>query len=190
MIPESGQVLAARYALLRKVGDGRTAEVWLARDREARLDRVLEVLDRIDGRTHRVHLTPVWQRSNAAEVPALAEYCRRHAFHIGGNPICLRQAAGVVRQDSIDESLWFNKAALLRFEEDLERNRDVHTMGRVLVDDKVATPRCEAHHEALKTAFRLMYEKRFARDPALWDEVRAQIRRLEELTVGGAAGRA
>ena len=30
----SGQVLAARYALLRRLGDGRTAEVWLARDRE------------------------------------------------------------------------------------------------------------------------------------------------------------
>ena len=30
----SGQVLAARYALLRRLGDGRTAEVWLARDRD------------------------------------------------------------------------------------------------------------------------------------------------------------
>ena len=40
----SGQVLAARYALLRRLGDGRTAEVWLARDREARADRVLKIL--------------------------------------------------------------------------------------------------------------------------------------------------
>ena len=44
MTLESGQVLAARYALLRRLGDGRTAEVWLARDREARVDRVLKVL--------------------------------------------------------------------------------------------------------------------------------------------------
>ncbi len=40
----SGQVLAARYALLRRLGDGRTAEVWLARDRDARADRVLKIL--------------------------------------------------------------------------------------------------------------------------------------------------
>jgi tetratricopeptide (TPR) repeat protein len=40
----SGQVLAARYALLRRLGDGRTAEVWLARDREDRVDRVLKIL--------------------------------------------------------------------------------------------------------------------------------------------------
>ena len=40
----SGQVLAARYALLRRLGDGRTAEVWLARDREDRIDRVLKIL--------------------------------------------------------------------------------------------------------------------------------------------------
>lgn len=44
MTLESGQVLAARYALLRRVGDGSTAEVWLARDREAGADRVLKVL--------------------------------------------------------------------------------------------------------------------------------------------------
>jgi tetratricopeptide (TPR) repeat protein len=44
MTLESGQVLAARYALLRRLGDGRTAEVWLVRDREARTDRVLKVL--------------------------------------------------------------------------------------------------------------------------------------------------
>ncbi len=44
MTLESGQVLAARYALLRKVGDGRTAEVWLARDRETRADCVLKIL--------------------------------------------------------------------------------------------------------------------------------------------------
>jgi len=41
MILTSGQVLAARYALLRRLGDGRTAEVWLARDRGDRTDRVL-----------------------------------------------------------------------------------------------------------------------------------------------------
>ena len=40
----SGQVLAARYALLRRLGDGRTAEVWLARDRGDRTDRVLKIL--------------------------------------------------------------------------------------------------------------------------------------------------
>jgi tetratricopeptide (TPR) repeat protein len=44
MTLESGQVLAARYALLRKLGDGRTAEVWRARDREDGADRVLKVL--------------------------------------------------------------------------------------------------------------------------------------------------
>lgn len=36
MTLESGQVLAARYALERRLGDGGTAEVWLARDGEAR----------------------------------------------------------------------------------------------------------------------------------------------------------
>jgi serine/threonine protein kinase len=44
MTLESGQVLAARYALLRRLGDGRAAEVWLARDRESRTDRVLKIL--------------------------------------------------------------------------------------------------------------------------------------------------
>lgn len=44
MTLESGQVLAARYALLRRLGDGRAAEVWLARDRESRADRVLKIL--------------------------------------------------------------------------------------------------------------------------------------------------
>ncbi|NJD33205.1 MAG: hypothetical protein FIB04_15105 [Gammaproteobacteria bacterium] len=44
MTLESGQVLAARYALLRKVGDGRTAEAWLVRDRETRADCVLKIL--------------------------------------------------------------------------------------------------------------------------------------------------
>jgi len=29
---ESGQVVAARYVLLRKLGAGRTCEVWLARE--------------------------------------------------------------------------------------------------------------------------------------------------------------
>lgn len=44
MTLESGQVLAARYALLRRLGDGRTAEVWLARDRESRKDQVVKIL--------------------------------------------------------------------------------------------------------------------------------------------------
>ena len=42
MMLESGQVLAGRYALLRKLGEGRTAEAWLARDRDA--ERVVKVL--------------------------------------------------------------------------------------------------------------------------------------------------
>jgi eukaryotic-like serine/threonine-protein kinase len=41
---ESGQVLAGRYALLRKLGEGRTAEVWLARGRESDAELVLKVL--------------------------------------------------------------------------------------------------------------------------------------------------
>jgi tetratricopeptide (TPR) repeat protein len=44
MTLESGQVLAERYALLRRLGDGRDAEVWLARDRESRSDCVLKIL--------------------------------------------------------------------------------------------------------------------------------------------------
>jgi tetratricopeptide (TPR) repeat protein len=44
MTLESGQVLAARYALLRKLGDGGTGEAWLARDREAGANRVVKVL--------------------------------------------------------------------------------------------------------------------------------------------------
>lgn len=41
---QSGQVLAARYALLRKLGEGRTAETWLARDRETGTELVVKVL--------------------------------------------------------------------------------------------------------------------------------------------------
>ena len=41
---ESGQVLAGRYVLLRKLGDGRTAEAWLARDRESGAEFVVKVL--------------------------------------------------------------------------------------------------------------------------------------------------
>ena len=41
---ESGQVLAGRYALLRKLGEGRTAEAWLGRDRESGAELVVKVL--------------------------------------------------------------------------------------------------------------------------------------------------
>ncbi|MGB5104633.1 MAG: serine/threonine-protein kinase, partial [Steroidobacteraceae bacterium] len=41
---ESGQVLLARYTLLRKLGEGRASIVWLARDREAAGDCAVEVL--------------------------------------------------------------------------------------------------------------------------------------------------
>jgi hypothetical protein len=39
-----GQILAARYVLLRKLGTGRATQVWQARDRDAGSDRVLKVL--------------------------------------------------------------------------------------------------------------------------------------------------
>lgn len=41
---ESGQVLLARYTLLRKLGEGRAGLVWLARDRESARDCAVEVL--------------------------------------------------------------------------------------------------------------------------------------------------
>lgn len=41
---ESGQVLLARYTLLRKLGEGRASVVWLARDRETAGDCAVEVL--------------------------------------------------------------------------------------------------------------------------------------------------
>jgi len=41
---ESGQILAARYGLLRKLGEGRSSQVWQARDRTAGVDCVLKVL--------------------------------------------------------------------------------------------------------------------------------------------------
>ena len=41
---QSGQVLAGRYALLRNLGRGRTAETWLARDRETGEELVVKVL--------------------------------------------------------------------------------------------------------------------------------------------------
>jgi tetratricopeptide (TPR) repeat protein len=41
---QSGQILAARYVLLRKLADGRATQVWQARDRETGLDRVLKIL--------------------------------------------------------------------------------------------------------------------------------------------------
>jgi hypothetical protein len=41
---ESGRILAARYRLLRKFGEGRATEVWLARDAETGADLVLKVL--------------------------------------------------------------------------------------------------------------------------------------------------
>ena len=40
----SGQILAARYVLLRKLGGGRATQVWQARDRETGADRVLKIL--------------------------------------------------------------------------------------------------------------------------------------------------
>jgi hypothetical protein len=41
---QSGQVLAGRYTLLRKLGEGRTAETWLARERDTGAELVLKVL--------------------------------------------------------------------------------------------------------------------------------------------------
>jgi eukaryotic-like serine/threonine-protein kinase len=41
---ESGQILAARYGLLRKLGEGRVSQVWQARDRTAGVDCVIKVL--------------------------------------------------------------------------------------------------------------------------------------------------
>ncbi len=41
---ESGRVLAARYGLLRRLGEGRGTQVWQARDRETGGDRVLKIL--------------------------------------------------------------------------------------------------------------------------------------------------
>jgi hypothetical protein len=41
---ESGRILAARYRLLRKLGEGRTTQVWLARDAGTGADLVLKVL--------------------------------------------------------------------------------------------------------------------------------------------------
>ena len=41
---ESGQILAARYGLLRKLGEGHAAQVWQARDRTMGADCVLKVL--------------------------------------------------------------------------------------------------------------------------------------------------
>jgi tetratricopeptide (TPR) repeat protein len=41
---ESGRILAARFGLLRKLGQGLSTQVWQARDREAGVDCVLKVL--------------------------------------------------------------------------------------------------------------------------------------------------
>lgn len=44
MVLESGQVLLARYTLLRKLGEGRASVVWLVHDRETAGDCALELL--------------------------------------------------------------------------------------------------------------------------------------------------
>jgi len=41
---QGGQILAARYVLLRRLGTGRVTQVWQARDRDAGVDRVLKIL--------------------------------------------------------------------------------------------------------------------------------------------------
>ena len=41
---QSGQILAARYVLLRRLADGRTTQVWQARDRDTGQDRALKIL--------------------------------------------------------------------------------------------------------------------------------------------------
>jgi tetratricopeptide (TPR) repeat protein len=41
---QGGQILAARYVLLRRLGDGRTTQTWQARDRDTGSDRVLKIL--------------------------------------------------------------------------------------------------------------------------------------------------
>jgi Na+-transporting methylmalonyl-CoA/oxaloacetate decarboxylase gamma subunit len=41
---QGGQILAARYVLLRRLADGRATQVWHARDRESGGDRVLKIL--------------------------------------------------------------------------------------------------------------------------------------------------
>jgi len=41
---QGGQILGARYVLLRKLADGRTTQVWQARDRDSGADRALKIL--------------------------------------------------------------------------------------------------------------------------------------------------
>ncbi len=67
---QSGQVVAGRYALLRKLGDGRTAETWLARDQPSGDELVVKTL--------RAELSPV-----SAERTRFLESARlqRDVFH-------------------------------------------------------------------------------------------------------------
>lgn len=54
---QGGQILAARYVLLRKLADGRATQVWQARDRVAGVDRVVKVLTRPDPGEREAFLT-------------------------------------------------------------------------------------------------------------------------------------
>ena len=49
---ESGQVVAARYVLLRKLGAGRTCEVWLAREQTGAREYALKLLAPAIDATH------------------------------------------------------------------------------------------------------------------------------------------
>ena len=49
---ESGQVVAARYVLLRKLGAGRTSEVWLAREQAGAREYALKLLAPASDATH------------------------------------------------------------------------------------------------------------------------------------------
>lgn len=96
-----GQILAARYVLLRKLGAGRATQVWQARDRSGGSDRVLKVLtDAAPGERDRFLATAQLQQQF---VHPNLQACE--AVHDGEPPFAVFTQVG-----SADLSAWRGRA--------------------------------------------------------------------------------
>ena len=119
----------------------------------SRYEQVINNLKEIDTDQTQVILTPVWMTCNIEKFDQFIGFCNDHHFKLAGNPICIRESRGVIQKSNIDESLWFNKAAIINWKKTyLNVSQDDTDLGRIfksINSGKLDSFRCSAHHDDL-----------------------------------------